>query len=79
MSNIREIKARQSPVIAVADEADEVIGALADMVIRVPHVPSIFSPVVNTVALQLIAYHTARCRGCPIDYPRNLAKSVTVE
>lgn len=79
VSNIKEIGVRQSPVIAVADEADEGIETLVDMVVRVPHVSSIFSPVVNVVALQLIAYYTARCRGCPIDYPRNLAKSVTVE
>jgi len=79
LTNIKEVKARKSPVIALADEADEVIGQLADLVIRVPCVSSIFSPVVNAVALQLLAYYTARCRGCPIDFPRNLAKSVTVE
>ena len=79
LTNIKEVKARKSPVIALADEADEVIGQLVDLVIRVPRVSSIFSPVVNAVALQLLAYYTARCRGCLIDFPRNLAKSVTVE
>jgi glucosamine--fructose-6-phosphate aminotransferase (isomerizing) len=71
--------ARHSPVIALIDETDAVIGELADFIIRVPCTGSLFSPVVNAVALQLLAYHTARFRGCPIDFPRNLAKSVTVE
>jgi len=79
LTNIREIKARSSPVIALAEEGDEVIGGLVDSVITVPQVDAIFSPVVNTVALQLLAYYTAKQRGCPIDFPRNLAKSVTVE
>ena len=77
--NIKEVMARRSPVIALVDEADEVIGELADFIIRVPGTGNLFSPVVNTVALQLLAYYTAKCRGCPIDFPRNLAKSVTVE
>ena len=55
------------------------IEGLADTVIPVPSVDPIFSPVVNSVVLQLLAYHVARQRGCPIDFPRNLAKSVTVE
>jgi glucosamine--fructose-6-phosphate aminotransferase (isomerizing) len=79
VSNIKEIKARQSPVIALVDEFDEAIESIADKVIRIPHVPYIFSPVVNTVAVQLVAYYTAKYKGLPIDYPRNLAKSVTVE
>jgi glucosamine--fructose-6-phosphate aminotransferase (isomerizing) len=79
LTNIKEIRARRSPVIALADESDDAIGELADLVIRVPCVSNLFSPVVNAVALQLLAYHTARYRGCPIDFPRNLAKSVTVE
>lgn len=79
MTGIKEIKARKSPVLAVAVEGDEAIGALADSVITVPQVDPMFSPVVNTVVLQLLAYHVARQRGCPIDFPRNLAKSVTVE
>ena len=79
LSNIKEVKARKAPVIALAEEGDEVIGEFADMVISVPEVDPLFSPVVNVVALQLLAYFTARERNCPIDTPRNLAKSVTVE
>ncbi len=79
LTNIREVKARGSPVVALAGEGNEAIGELADSVITVPQVDAIFSPVVNTVALQLLAYYTARFRGCSIDFPRNLAKSVTVE
>ena len=79
LTNIREVKARKSPLMALAEEGDEAIGELADFVINVPRVDAIFSPVVNAVALQLLAYYTARERGCPIDFPRNLAKSVTVE
>jgi glutamine---fructose-6-phosphate transaminase (isomerizing) len=79
ISNIKEIKARQSPIVALIDEDDETIEPLVDMVIRVPHVSNFFSPVVNAIALQLVAYHAAKLRKCPIDFPRNLAKSVTVE
>jgi len=79
LSNIKEIKARKAPVIALAEEGDDTVGEFADMVISVPEVDALFSPVVNVVALQLLAYYTARERGCPIDTPRNLAKSVTVE
>jgi glucosamine--fructose-6-phosphate aminotransferase (isomerizing) len=79
LGNIKEVKSRGSPVIALAGERDDAISELADMVITVPQVDAIFSPVVNVVALQLLAYYTAKERGCPIDFPRNLAKSVTVE
>jgi len=79
LTNIKEIKARNAPVLALVEETDEVIGELADLLIRVPRVSSLFSPTVNTVALQLLAYYTALYRGCSIDFPRNLAKSVTVE
>jgi glucosamine--fructose-6-phosphate aminotransferase (isomerizing) len=79
VTNIKEVKARRSPLIALVGEGDETIDELADSVITVPQVDAIFSPVVNTVALQLLAYYTAKYRGCPIDFPRNLAKSVTVE
>ena len=79
LTNIKEIKARKSPLIALAEEGDEDIEELADSVITVPRVDAIFLPVVNVVVLQLLAYYTARERGCPIDFPRNLAKSVTVE
>ncbi|MFC1897417.1 glutamine--fructose-6-phosphate transaminase (isomerizing) [Chloroflexota bacterium] len=79
LTNIKEVKARKTPLIALAGEGDEDIRELADFVITVPQVDALFSPVVNTVALQLLAYYTARERDCPIDFPRNLAKSVTVE
>lgn len=79
LTNIKEVKTRGSPLMALAEEGDEAIGELADSVITVPRVDALFSPVVNTVALQLLAYYTAKERGCPIDFPRNLAKSVTVE
>jgi glucosamine--fructose-6-phosphate aminotransferase (isomerizing) len=79
LTNIKEVKARRSPVVAVVAGDDEVVAELVDVVISVPQVDAIFSPVVNTVVMQLLAYHIARERGCPIDFPRNLAKSVTVE
>jgi glucosamine--fructose-6-phosphate aminotransferase (isomerizing) len=79
LANIKEIKARESPVIAIAGEGDEEIKKYVDFVIKVPGVDPMFSPVVNAVALQLLAYYTAKERGCSIDTPRNLAKSVTVE
>jgi len=79
MANIEEIKARGGPVIAVADEGDERVAALADDVIYVPKVEEFFQPFVSVVPLQLLAYHIAVLRGCDVDKPRNLAKSVTVE
>jgi glucosamine--fructose-6-phosphate aminotransferase (isomerizing) len=79
ITSIKEIKARHSPVLAIASEGDDAMTGLADFVINVPEIDPLFSPVVNTVALQLLAYYVARERGCPIDFPRNLAKSVTVE
>ena len=79
LTSIKEVKARHSPVIAIVGNGDGEIEELVDTVISVPKVEPIFSPVVNTVALQLLAYYTAKERGCPIDFPRNLAKSVTVE
>ncbi len=79
ITNLKEIKARESPLIALAEEGNEEVEKLADRVIWIPRVEPLFSPVLNGVALQLLAYYTARERGCPIDQPRNLAKSVTVE
>ncbi len=79
MTSIKQIKARGSPVIALAEEGDAVIEEVVDYVIPLPRVDIMFSPVVNVIALQLLAYYTAKERGCPIDYPRHLAKSVTVE
>ena len=79
MSNLEEIKARRGPIIAVATEGDEVVAAKADDVIFVPDVPDYLQPLVAVIPLQLFAYHVARLRGCDVDKPRNLAKSVTVE
>ena len=79
LTNIKEVKARNSPVLALVEEGDEVVAEVADSVITVPKVDPLFSPVVNTVVLQLLAYYAAKERGCSIDFPRNLAKSVTVE
>jgi glucosamine--fructose-6-phosphate aminotransferase (isomerizing) len=79
MSNLEEVKARGGPVIAVACEGDEEVLARADEVIAVPEVPEYLQPLVSVVPLQLLAYHIALLRGCDVDKPRNLAKSVTVE
>jgi len=79
MSNLEEIKARGGPVIAIACEGDEEVAARADEVISVPDVPEYLQPLVSVVPLQLLAYHIALLRGCDVDKPRNLAKSVTVE
>ncbi|MCP4537039.1 MAG: glutamine--fructose-6-phosphate aminotransferase, partial [Chloroflexi bacterium] len=66
-------------VVALATEGDEEIAAKADHVLYVPPTPPLLSPVVNVIPLQLLAYHLAVRRGCDVDQPRNLAKSVTVE
>jgi glucosamine--fructose-6-phosphate aminotransferase (isomerizing) len=79
LSNIQEVKARGAEVIAVATEGDSEIEGLADHVVFVPETPELLSPIVVSVPLQLFAYHIARLRGCDVDQPRNLAKSVTVE
>jgi glucosamine--fructose-6-phosphate aminotransferase (isomerizing) len=79
ITSVKEIKARHSPVLAVVSEGDETMTGLADFIITVPRVDPLFSPVINSVVVQLLAYFVARERGCPIDFPRNLAKSVTVE
>ena len=78
-SNIEEIKARDGMVIAVATAGDEEIHAKADVVISVPATLEWLQPVLNAVPLQLLAYHAGVLRGCDVDQPRNLAKSVTVE
>jgi NDP-sugar pyrophosphorylase family protein len=79
LTSIKEIKARRSPVIAIVSEGDDNVSALADYTIAMPEIDPLFSPVTNSVALQLLAYYVAKARGLPIDFPRNLAKSVTVE
>jgi len=78
LTSIKEIKARGPQVIALAGEDDEDIEQFVDAVIRIPPVDPLFSPFLNSVALQLLAYYTAKERGCPIDLPANLAKCVTV-
>jgi glucosamine--fructose-6-phosphate aminotransferase (isomerizing) len=79
LTNIKEVKSRKSPVIGIIREDDHETDKLVDMIIRVPNTHSMLSPIVNTITLQLLAYYAAKYRGCPIDFPRNLAKSVTVE
>jgi len=79
MSNLAEIKARGGPVIAIVGEGDTQVAELADDVIRVPAVEDYLQPFVTIIPLQLLAYHIAVLRGCDVDKPRNLAKSVTVE
>ncbi|KAK3582169.1 hypothetical protein CHS0354_023703 [Potamilus streckersoni] len=79
ISNIEEIKARGGRIIAIASEGDTNIESLAEYVIRVPQIIDFFSPVLTSIPLQLLAYYIAVLRGCDVDQPRNLAKSVTVE
>jgi glucosamine--fructose-6-phosphate aminotransferase (isomerizing) len=79
MSNMQEIKARRGPVIAVCSEGDREVASVADDVIPVPDVPEYLQPIVCAIPLQLLAYEIALLRGCDVDKPRNLAKSVTVE
>jgi glutamine---fructose-6-phosphate transaminase (isomerizing) len=79
VSNIQEVKARKGIVIAVVNEGDKVIGKMADYVLEVPVTDFAVAPLVTIVPLQLLSYHIAVMRGCNVDQPRNLAKSVTVE
>ncbi len=79
MSNLEEIKARGGPVIAIAEEGDQRVAEVADDVIFIPQVEEFLQPIVTAIPLQLLSYHIAVARGCDVDKPRNLAKSVTVE
>lgn len=79
VSNIQEVKARKGRVIAVVTEGDTLIPQMAEFVIEVPDVQAALMPIVSVVPLQLLSYHIAVMRGCNVDQPRNLAKSVTVE
>jgi len=79
LSNIKEVKARGAWVLALTQEGNEAVAREADAVLYLPPVPSWLAPVVTVVPLQLLAYYTAVTRGCDVDKPRNLAKSVTVE
>lgn len=78
-SNVQEVKARKGRILAIVNHEDEDIASLADHIIEVPETENIFSPIINTIPLQLLSYHIALLRGCNVDQPRNLAKSVTVE
>jgi len=79
VSNIQEVKARKGIVIAVVTEGDKQVKALADHVIEIPPTNEAFTPLLSVIPLQLLSYHIAVMRGCNVDQPRNLAKSVTVE
>ncbi|MEM8507048.1 MAG: glutamine--fructose-6-phosphate transaminase (isomerizing) [Bacteroidota bacterium] len=79
ISNIQEIKSRHGKIIAIVSEGDEMVNALADHVIEVPETTEALTPLLTTIPLQLLSYHIALMRGCNVDQPRNLAKSVTVE
>lgn len=79
VSNIQEIKSRKGKIIAVVTEGDEQVTELADHVIEVPETLESLTPLLTTIPLQLLSYHIAVMRGCNVDQPRNLAKSVTVE
>src|SRR5712692_10394679 len=79
LSNIQEVKAREGIVIAIATEGDRAVSKLADHVIEMPATSDLLLPILEVVPLQLLAYHIAVRRGCDVDQPRNLAKSVTVE
>lgn len=79
ISNIQEVKARKGKIIAIVTEGDEVVKNLADYCIEIPDANEAFLPLLATIPLQLLSYHIAVMRGCNVDQPRNLAKSVTVE
>lgn len=79
MNNLHEVKARSGPIIAIANDGDREIQRVADDVIFVPKTIEMLQPILNIIPLQLLSYHTAVLRGCDVDKPRNLAKSVTVE
>ena len=79
INNIQEIKARKGKVIAIVTEGDEIIRKMADYVLEVPETMTVFSGILAVIPLQLLSYHIAVLRGCNVDQPRNLAKSVTVE
>src|ERR1700751_5827922 len=79
LSNIQEVTARSGRVIAIATEGDQHIHQLVEHVLEIPAAPELLLPILEVVPLQLPAYHIAVRRGCDVDQPRNLAKSVTVE
>jgi glucosamine--fructose-6-phosphate aminotransferase (isomerizing) len=79
LSNIEQVRARDGAVIALINEGDDEVAAKADHTIAVPDTTPMLMPVLTVIPLQLLAYHIAVWRGCDVDQPRNLAKTVTVE
>jgi glutamine---fructose-6-phosphate transaminase (isomerizing) len=79
ISNIQEVKARKGLVVAIVTEGDKEVAKMADYTIEIPDANEAFLPLIATIPLQLLSYHIAVLRGCNVDQPRNLAKSVTVE
>jgi glucosamine--fructose-6-phosphate aminotransferase (isomerizing) len=79
LNNLNEVKARGGIVLAVATEGDEKIATLADDVVYIPDASPMITPMLLALPMQLLAYHIAVRRGCDVDHPRNLAKTVTVE
>ena len=79
VSNVQEIKSRNAKIIAIVSKGDESVKLLSDHVIEIPEITESLVPILASVPLQLLSYHIAIMRGCNVDQPRNLAKSVTVE
>jgi glucosamine--fructose-6-phosphate aminotransferase (isomerizing) len=79
VSNVQEIKARNGQIIAIVNEGDTTLAEMANYHIEIPETHEVFTPLITTIPLQLLSYHIAVLRGCNVDQPRNLAKSVTVE
>ncbi len=78
-TTVQEIRARKAQVVCIVENGDDTFDGSVDYVLKIPSTLGLVSPVLNTVVLQLLAYYMANAKGCPIDFPRNLAKSVTVE
>ncbi|MBN2321837.1 MAG: SIS domain-containing protein, partial [Acidobacteria bacterium] len=79
ISNIQEVRARGGWIISVVNRGDQAVKSLSDEIIEIPEARTCLSPILTVIPLQLLAYHTAVLKGCDVDQPRNLAKSVTVE
>ncbi|RZK12713.1 MAG: SIS domain-containing protein, partial [Flavobacterium sp.] len=79
VNNIQEVKARKGRIIAIISEPNSEIDKLSDYTITIPHCDELLIPIIASIPLQLLAYHVALIKGCNVDQPRNLAKSVTVE
>jgi glucosamine--fructose-6-phosphate aminotransferase (isomerizing) len=79
LSNMQEIKARKGKIIAIVSEGDDAANALADDLLVVPFADELIAPIINAIPMQLLAYYIGVAKGCDVDKPRNLAKSVTVE